>query len=84
MQKSNDFYEPRNDVINLCGEAIFSIFVVFSNRFSQTNLTMGKISDVQLRSKAVILAQEGHSDSVIGVKLGRSKGWVAKWIERSK
>lgn len=44
---------------------------------------MGKISDVQLRSKAVILAQEGYSYSVIGVKLGRSKGWVAKWVERS-
>lgn len=45
---------------------------------------MGKISDVQLRSKAVILAQEGYSYSVIGDKLGRSKGWVSKWVERSK
>lgn len=45
---------------------------------------MGKILDIQLRSKAVILAQEGYSYSVIGDKLGRSKGWVAKWVERSK
>lgn len=45
---------------------------------------MAKISEIQLRSKAVILAQEGYSCSVIGVKLGRSKGWVAKWVERSK
>ena len=45
---------------------------------------MGKIADVQLRSKAAILAQEGYSYSVIGHKLGRSKGWVAKWVERSK
>src|ERR1043165_1237586 len=45
---------------------------------------MGKIADVQLRSKAAILAQEGYSYSVIGDKLGRSKGWVAKWVERSK
>lgn len=45
---------------------------------------MGKIADVQLRSKAAILAEEGYSYSVIGDKLGRSKGWVAKWVERSK
>ena len=45
---------------------------------------MGKISDVQLCSKAAILAQEGYSYSVIGDKLGRSKGLVAKWVERSK
>ena len=45
---------------------------------------MGKIADVQLRSKAVILAQEGYSYSIIGDKLGRSKGWVAKWVERSQ
>ena len=45
---------------------------------------MGKISDVQLRSKAAILAQEGYSYSVIGDKLGWLKSWVAKWVERSK
>src|SRR6218665_1780067 len=45
---------------------------------------MSKIADVQLRSKAAILAEEGYSYSVIGDKLGRSKGWVAKWVERSK
>jgi len=45
---------------------------------------MGKIADVQLHSKAVILAQEGYSYSIIGDKLGRSKGWVAKWVERSQ
>ena len=45
---------------------------------------MGKIADFQLRSKAAILAQEGYSYSVIDDKLGRSKGWVAKWVERSK
>ena len=45
---------------------------------------MGKISNVQLHSKAAILAQEGYSYSVIGDTLGRSKGWVAKWVERSK
>src|ERR1700733_215415 len=41
---------------------------------------MSKIADVQLRSKADILAEQGYSYSVIG----RSKGWVAKWVERSK
>jgi len=45
---------------------------------------MGKIADVQLRLKAVILAQEGYSYSVTGDKLGWSKGWVAKWVEKSK
>src|SRR6218665_3645843 len=45
---------------------------------------MSKIADVQLRLKAAILAKEGYSYSVIGDKLGRSKGWVAKWVERSK
>src|SRR6218665_1062932 len=45
---------------------------------------MSKIADVQLPSKASILAEEGYSYSVIGDKLGRSKGWVAKWVERSK
>ena len=45
---------------------------------------MGKIADVQLRSKAAILAQEGYSYSVIGDKLRWSKSWVAKWVERSK
>ena len=45
---------------------------------------MGKIADVQLCSKTAILAQEGYSYSVIGDKLGRSIGWVAKWIKRSK
>ena len=43
---------------------------------------MSKIADIQLRSKAVILAEEGYSCSVIGYKLGQSKGWVAKWVER--
>ena len=43
---------------------------------------MSKIADVQLRSKAAILAEEGYS--VTGDKLGQSKGWVAKWVERSK
>src|SRR6218665_1267172 len=45
---------------------------------------MSKIGDVQLRSKAAILAEEGYSYSVIGDKLGRSNGWLAKWLERSK
>ena len=45
---------------------------------------MEKIADVQLCSKAAILAQEGYSYSVIDVKLGRSKGWVAKWVQSSK
>ena len=45
---------------------------------------MAKIADVLLRSQAVILAQEGYSYSVIGTKLGRSKRWVVKWVERSK
>ena len=45
---------------------------------------MVKIADVQLRSKAAILAQERYSYSIIGNKLGRSKGWVANWVERSK
>jgi hypothetical protein len=31
---------------------------------------MGKIADVQLRSKAAILDEEGYSYSVIGDKLG--------------
>ena len=45
---------------------------------------MSKRADVQLRSEAAILTEEGYSYSVIGDKLGRSKGWVAKWVERSK
>ena len=45
---------------------------------------MSKIADAQLRSKAAILAEEGYSYSVIGDKLGRPKGWVAKWVERCK
>src|SRR6218665_2940590 len=39
---------------------------------------------MQLRLKAAILAEEGYSLSVISDKLGRSKGWVAKWVDRSK
>jgi transposase len=39
---------------------------------------------VSLRSKAAILAEEGYSYSVIGDKLGRPKGWIATWVERSK
>ena len=48
---------------------------------------MSKIADAQLRSKAAILAEGGYSYSPlgpIGDELGRSKGWVAKWVERSK
>src|SRR6218665_614740 len=46
---------------------------------------MSKIADVQLHSIPAILAGEGYySYSVIGDKLGRSKGWVSKWVERSK
>ena len=45
---------------------------------------MGKIADVQFCSKAAILAQEVYSYFVIGDILGQSKGWVAKWVERSK
>ena len=45
---------------------------------------MRKIADVHLRSKADILDEEGYSYSVIGDKLGWSKGWVAKWVEGSK
>lgn len=40
---------------------------------------MGKISHVQLRSKAVIIAQEGYSYSVIGVKLGQQSEITWKW-----
>ena len=45
---------------------------------------MGKIADIQLRLKAAILVQEGYSYSVIGDNLERSKGWVAKWVEKSE
>lgn len=45
---------------------------------------MGKISEIQLRAQAVILAKEGYSQSVIAEKLGRSKCWVTKWVGRSR
>jgi len=45
---------------------------------------MGKISDIQLRAQAVILAKEGYSCSRIATKLRRSKSWVSKWICRGK
>jgi len=45
---------------------------------------MGKISDIQFRAQAVILAKEGYSYSRIATKLSRSKGWVSKWISRAK
>ena len=34
---------------------------------------MAKVSDIQLRAQAVILAQEGYSYTTIGQKLNRSK-----------
>lgn len=45
---------------------------------------MAKLSDVQLRAQAVVLACEGYSYSVIAKKLNRSKWWVSKWVSRSK
>ena len=44
---------------------------------------MGKIADVLLHSKAAILAQERYSYSVIGDKLGRSKGWVQNGLKET-
>ena len=35
---------------------------------------MAKVSDIQLHAQAVILAQEGHSYTIIGQKLKRSNG----------
>ena len=49
----------------LCWQFIFRKQVVHKN-FRPNSATMGKIADVQLHSKAVILAQEGYSYSVIG------------------
>ena len=43
---------------------------------------MAKVSDIQLRAQAVILAQEGYSYTIIGQKLKRSKRWVGKWVSR--
>ena len=40
---------------------------------------MAKVSDIQLRAQAVILAQEGYSYTITGQKLKRSKRWVGKW-----
>ena len=41
---------------------------------------MGKISDIQLRAQAAILAKEGYSCSRIATKLRCSKSWVSKSI----
>ena len=41
---------------------------------------MAKVSDIQLRAQAVILAQEGYSYTIIEKKLKRSKRWVGKWV----
>ena len=41
---------------------------------------MAKVSDIQLRSHAVVRAKEGYSYSMIAKKLNRSKGWVTKWV----
>ena len=43
---------------------------------------MAKVSDIQLRAQAVILAQEGYSYTIIGQKLKCSKWWVGKWVSR--
>jgi len=45
---------------------------------------MGKVSEIQLRAQAVILAKEGYSYAIIADKLKRSKRWVAKWVCRSR
>jgi hypothetical protein len=45
---------------------------------------MDKISDIQLRAQAVMLAKEGYSHSVIAKKLNRSKWWVCKWVGRNR
>lgn len=45
---------------------------------------MGKISDIQLRAQAIILAKEGYSHSCIAKKLNRCKRWVATWVSRGK
>ena len=45
---------------------------------------MVKVSDIQLRAQAVVLASEGYSYSVIAKKLNRSKWWVYKWVGRNR
>ena len=45
---------------------------------------MGKVSEIQLRAQAVILAKEEYSQSLIAEKLGHSKCWVTKWVGRSR
>ena len=43
---------------------------------------MAKVSDIQLRAQAVILAQEGYFYTIIVQKLECSKRWVGKWVSR--
>src|SRR2546426_12455463 len=45
---------------------------------------MAKVSDIQLRAQAIVLAKEEYSYSVIAKKLNRSKPWVTTWIKRSR
>lgn len=45
---------------------------------------MAKVSDIQLRAQAAVLASEGYSYSVIAEKLNRSKCWVYKWVGRNR
>jgi transposase len=45
---------------------------------------MASVSDIQLRSQAVVLAQEGYSHAIIAQKLNRSKRWVTKWVCRRR
>jgi hypothetical protein len=45
---------------------------------------MAKVSDIQLRAQAVVLAKEGYSYSIIAKKLNRSKWWVTKWVGRTR
>src|ERR1043165_7826438 len=43
-----------------------------------------KLSDIQLRAQAIVLAKEGYSYSIIAKKLNRSKWWVTNWVGRNR
>ena len=45
---------------------------------------MASISRIQLRSQAVVLAQEGYSDTIIAQKLNRSKRCITNVVCRSR
>src|ERR1043165_5662190 len=43
-----------------------------------------KLSDIQLRAQAIVLAKKGYSYAIIAKKLNRSKWWVTKRVGRNR